>query len=63
MIRTAFDFRRKDLFEGRAFTANEAEFGRGAETVALEKSKGKDDMDVGNRQEARTSIPQKPTTC
>jgi hypothetical protein len=46
VIRTAADFRRKDLFDGRAFTATKAEFKRGAETVALEKSKGKDDMDV-----------------
>jgi len=46
VIRTVADFRRKDLFDGRAFTATKAEFKRGAETVALEKSKGKDNMDV-----------------
>lgn len=46
VIRTVADFRRKDLFDGRAFTANKAEFKRGDETITLEKSKGKDDMDV-----------------
>jgi hypothetical protein len=46
VIRTVTDFRRKDLFDGRAFTATRAEFKRGAETIVLEKSKGKDDMDV-----------------
>ena len=46
MIRTVADFRRKDLFDGRAFTATKAEFKRGAETIVLEKSKGKDNMDV-----------------
>lgn len=46
VIRTAADFRRKDLFDGRAFTATRAEFKRGDETIVLEKSKGKDNMDV-----------------
>ena len=46
VIRTVADFRRKDLFDGRAFTATRAEFKRGAETIVLEKSKGKDNMDV-----------------
>ena len=46
VIRTVADFRRKDLFDGRAFTATKAEFRRGAETIVLEKSKGKDNMDV-----------------
>jgi hypothetical protein len=46
VIRTVADFRRKDLFDGRAFTTTKAEFKRGAETIVLEKSKGKDDMDV-----------------
>jgi Domain of unknown function (DUF4340) len=46
VIRTVADFRRKDLFDGRAFTATKAELKRGAETITLEKSKGKDNMDV-----------------
>ena len=46
VIRTVAEFRRKDLFDGRAFTATKAEFKRGAETITLEKSKGKDNMDV-----------------
>jgi len=46
VIRTVADFRRKDLFDGRAFTATRAELKRGAETIVLEKSKGKDNMDV-----------------
>jgi len=46
VIRSVAEFRRKDLFDGRAFTATKAEFKRGAETVTLEKTKGKDNMDV-----------------
>jgi hypothetical protein len=46
VIRTVADFRRKDLFDSRAFTATRAELKRDAETIVLEKSKGKDDMDV-----------------
>lgn len=46
VIRTVSDFRRKDLFDGRAFTTTKVEFKRGTETVTLEKSKGKDNMDV-----------------
>ena len=40
------DVRRKDLFEFRPFTANRVEFVRSGGTVALEKTKGKDDADV-----------------
>jgi len=46
VIRSVADFRRKDLFDGRAFTATRAELKRGDETIVLEKSKGKDDADV-----------------
>jgi len=46
VIRTVSDFRRKDLFDSRAFTANRVEFKRGADTVTLEKSKSKDGADV-----------------
>ena len=46
VIRTVAEFRRKDLFDGRAFTASKAEFRRGGETVTLEKTKGKDSVDV-----------------
>jgi hypothetical protein len=40
------DFRRKDLFDARAFTTAHIEFTRGSETIVLDKSKGKDDADV-----------------
>jgi hypothetical protein len=46
VIRTVSDFRRKDLFDSRAFTATRAEFTRGTESLVLEKTKGKDDADV-----------------
>jgi hypothetical protein len=46
VIRSVAEFRRKDLFDGRAFTATKAEFKRGADTVTLEKTKGKDNLDV-----------------
>src|SRR5688572_2596155 len=46
VIRSVADFRRKDLFDGRAFTVTRAEIKRGDETVVLEKSKGKDNADV-----------------
>lgn len=46
VMRSVSDFRRKDLFDGRAFTASRVEIKRGAETVVLEKSKGKDNADV-----------------
>ena len=46
VIRTVADFRRKDLFDGRAFTATRAEFKRGTDTIVFEKSKGKDNVDV-----------------
>ncbi len=46
VIRTVAEFRRKDLFDSRAFTATKAEIKRGAETIVLEKSKGKDSVDV-----------------
>ena len=42
LIREAGDFRRKDLFDARSFTANRVELRRGAETIVLEKSKGAD---------------------
>ena len=46
VIKKISDFRRKDLFDGRSFTITHAEFKRGAETIVLDKSKGKDDKDV-----------------
>ncbi|HVZ19783.1 MAG TPA: DUF4340 domain-containing protein [Vicinamibacterales bacterium] len=36
------DFRRKDLFDSRSFTATHVEYKRGTETVTLDKSTGKD---------------------
>ena len=46
VMRSVNEFRRKDLFDGRAFTATKVEIKRGAETITLEKSKGKDNADV-----------------
>jgi hypothetical protein len=46
VMRSVADFRRKDLFDGRAFTATKVEVKRGEETIVLEKSKGKDNADV-----------------
>ncbi len=46
VLRGISEFRRKDLFDGRAFTATRVEIKRGAETITLEKSKGKDNADV-----------------
>ena len=46
VLRSVADFRRKDLFDGRAFTATRAEFKRGDETITLDKIKGKDSVDV-----------------
>jgi len=46
VIRTVADFRRKDLFDGRAFTTTRVELTRGADTVTLEKTKGKDGADL-----------------
>jgi len=42
VIRTVADFRRKDVFDGRSFTATRAELVRGGETVVLEKSEAED---------------------
>lgn len=46
VIKPVSDLRRKDLFDSRSFTATHAEFQRGSETIVLDKSKGKDEMDV-----------------
>jgi hypothetical protein len=46
IVKPVADFRRKDLFDTRAFTATHIEFTRGAETIVLDKTKGKDDADV-----------------
>jgi len=42
VIRDAGEFRRKDLFDSRSFTATHAEFRRGSETITLTKTKNKD---------------------
>jgi hypothetical protein len=46
VIKPVSDFRRKDVFDARAFTTTHIEFTRGTETIVLDKSKGKDDADV-----------------
>jgi hypothetical protein len=46
LIRDVQDFRRKDLFDLRSFTATRVEFRRGAETMVLEKAKAADGKDV-----------------
>ncbi len=42
VIRELAEFRRKDLFDARSFTATHVEFKRGSETVTLNKIKNKD---------------------
>ena len=42
LIRDLGEFRRKDLFDSRSFTATHVEFRRGTETVTLNKTKNKD---------------------
>ena len=42
LVRDLAEFRRKDLFDSRSFTATHVEFKRGAETVTLNKTKNKD---------------------
>jgi hypothetical protein len=42
VIRDLDEFRRKDLFDSRSFTATYVEFKRGTETIALTKTKNKD---------------------
>jgi hypothetical protein len=42
LIRDLAEFRRKDLFDARSFTATHVEFKRGTETVTLNKTKNKD---------------------
>ena len=46
VIKPVSEFRRKDLFDARAFTTTHIEFKRGNDTIVLDKSKGKDDKDV-----------------
>jgi hypothetical protein len=46
VIKELADFRRKDLFDFRSFTANRVEFTRGGATQAFERSKDKDGKDV-----------------
>lgn len=40
------DFRKKDLFDFRSFTATHVEFTRGAESLAFDKTTGKDNKEV-----------------
>jgi uncharacterized membrane protein len=46
IVKDAADYRRKDLFDSRSFTAQRVEIVRGADTLVLEKSKDKDGKDV-----------------
>ena len=46
LFKEAGEYRRKDLFDSRSFTMDHVTFTRGTETVALDKSKGKDGKDV-----------------
>jgi hypothetical protein len=54
VVRDIGEFRRKDLFDSRSFTATQVEFTRGAETVTLNKTKNKDGSeswhDAGGKQ-------------
>ena len=46
VVKDLAEFRRKDLFDFRSFTANRVEFTRGGATQAFERSKDKDGKDV-----------------
>ncbi len=46
VIKPVSDFRRKDLFDARAFTTTHIEFKRGSETIVLDKSTGKDAKEI-----------------
>jgi hypothetical protein len=46
VVKDLGDFRRKDLFDFRSFTATRVEFTRGGATQVVEKSKDKDGKDV-----------------
>ena len=63
VIRTVADFRRKDLFDGRAFTATQVEIQarRGNDRPREEQGQGRH----GRLEEraARTSIRRRPTIC
>jgi hypothetical protein len=45
-VKELADFRRKDLFDFRSFTANRIEFTRGGATQAFDRSKDKDGKDM-----------------
>jgi hypothetical protein len=45
-IKPVADYRRKDLFDSRSFTAEHVELTRGAETLTFDKSKDKDGKDA-----------------
>lgn len=46
IVKNIAEYRRKDMFDFRSFTATRVEFRRGAETLAFEKTKGKDGQDA-----------------
>jgi hypothetical protein len=46
IVKNVSEYRRKDLFDSRSFTANRLEIRRGSETVVIEKTKGKDDKEA-----------------
>jgi hypothetical protein len=46
LFKDVSEYRRKDLFDSRSFTIDKITFVRGADTTALEKSKGKDGKDA-----------------
>ena len=53
LIRDLGEFRRKDLFDSRSFTATHVEFKRGAETVTLNKTKNKDGSETWTNGEGK----------
>ena len=46
VVKDVGDFRRKDLFDFRSFTATHVEFTRGVQTQAFDRTKEKDGKDV-----------------
>ncbi len=46
LFKEVTEYRRKDLFDSRSFTMDKVSFTRGSETIALERSKGKDGKEL-----------------
>jgi len=56
VVKDVGEFRRKDLFDFRSFTATHVEFTRGAETQAFDRTKEKDGKDVWKAAGGKTNL-------